>query len=63
MFELVIEAAEDDVAADYVNIGSISSVNTSYRGRFDMVTKFPRFVRGYMSSITNAVTVTLRVTR
>lgn len=63
VFDVEIQGAENDTDSQYVNIGSISTLNSSFVGRWDMVDKYVRFVRGYMGSISNPVAVTLRVTR
>jgi hypothetical protein len=68
-FEIDIMGANTDQRVSYISIGSITDVSGStvagaYVGRWDMPSNvWPRFVAAYMKTLTNAVTVTLGVTR
>jgi hypothetical protein len=63
-FEIDIMAANNDVAANYIQIGSIATVNATNVGRWDMPTNiWPKYVAGFVKSLTNAVNTTLQVTR
>lgn len=67
-FVLSIVGAQDDVGVptpgQYVVLGTITTVNATNCGRWDMPSNvWPKFVAAVMTSITNSVTTTLRVTR
>jgi hypothetical protein len=66
-FEVDVMAAETDAAANYSKIGAITTATSlvagTYAGRFDMTTYWPKYVALYMTSLTNAVPVTAKVTR
>ena len=68
-FEVDIMGANTDngypTPGNYVQLGSITSVNGSYVGRWYMPSNiWPKYVAAYMKSLTNtAVTVSLQVTR
>jgi hypothetical protein len=62
-FEIDIMGANLDIATHYVQIGTITAVNSSNVGRFDMPTNiWPKYVAGYLKTLTNAVQVTLQAT-
>jgi hypothetical protein len=58
-FEINIQVADTDVDTNYVTVATIDTAP----GRFDMTNLWPKFVRAQVGSITNAVNVTLLVTR
>lgn len=67
-FEIDILGANVDIGypnpGHYVQIGTITSVNSSNVGRFDMPSNtWPRFVCAYLKTLTNAVQVTLQLTK
>ncbi len=63
VFEMQIQVAEDDVDAMYVSIGTITTLNSGLVGRYDMVSKYAKFGRLYLASVTNLVDWTGIVTR
>ncbi len=67
-FEVDIMGANNDEITNYVQLGNITVTNNgtsgAYVGRWDMPTNmWPKYVAGYLKTLTNAVTVTLQVTR
>ena len=62
-FDLDIKGAETDVKGNYVKLGSITSVNSSNVGRFDAMTYVPKYVAAYMTTLSNVVKTTCKVTR
>lgn len=67
-FEIDILGANNDTGdpgpGNYVQLGTITSVNASFVGRLDMASNmWPKFVRAYLKTLTNAVVVSLQVTR
>ena len=68
-FEIDIVGAQDDVGnpnpGQYVTLGTITAVNSSNCGRWDMPSNmWPKFVAAILKTLTNsAVNTTLRVTR
>lgn len=67
-FEIDIVGANDDIGSPspgrYVVLGNITVVNASNVGRWDMPSNmWPKFVAGFVKTLTNPVTVTLQVTR
>lgn len=67
-FEIDIMAANNDNAANFVQIGSIiataSIIAGGFVGRYDMATNiWPRFVAAYVKTLGNAVGLTVQVTR
>ena len=71
MFEIDLMGANADIATNYIALGGITSTNngygaifTGYVGRWDMPTNmWPKYVAGYIKTLTNAVNVTLTVTK
>ena len=68
VFEIDIVGANTDIGYPnpgyYVTLGSITTVNSSNVGRWDMPTNvWPKYVAAYMKTLTNAVNVTLTVTK
>ncbi len=60
-FEIDIMGANNDLMENYVQIGSITAVNSSNVGRWDMASYiWPKYVAAYMKTLTNAVNVTLQ---
>jgi hypothetical protein len=68
-FEVDIMAANNDEAANFVQIGNITVTNNAtsgaYVGRWDMpINMWPRYIAGYLKTLTNSgVKTTLQVTR
>jgi hypothetical protein len=67
-FEVDIMAANSDLKANFVQIGNITVTNNAtsgaYVGRWDMPSNmWPKYVAGYVKTLTNAVSVTLQGTR
>lgn len=64
-FEIDIVGSNSDTAASYISLGSISTVNASNFGRWDLTPGlWPRYVAGVVKTLGNAgVLVTLAVTR
>lgn len=63
-FEIDIMGANTDNKGNYVLLGTITSVNASHVGRWDMPgNMWPKYVAGYIASLGNAVSTTLAVTR
>jgi hypothetical protein len=66
-FEIDIMGADTDVAANYLELGSIttasgSTVSGAYVGRYDMASNlWPKYVAAYIKTLTNAVNMTLVV--
>jgi hypothetical protein len=68
VFEIDILGANNDIGfpepGNYVQLGNINQVNSSFVGRWDMPSQiWPRYVAGFVKTLTNAVNVTLQVTR
>lgn len=63
VFELDIQHADTDSDGYYVTIASISSVNGSFVGRFELPNISARFVRVYLATLTNNVTTTAQISR
>lgn len=65
-FEVDILAAETDKAANYVKVGSITTVNASNVGRLDLTQQTPfygKYISLVMVTLTNVVTTTAVVSR
>jgi len=63
-FEIDLMAANNDSAANYYQIGSITTANAANVGRWDMPAGvWPKYVAGLVKTLTNAVNTTLQVTR
>lgn len=67
-FEVDLMGANNDIGyptpGNYVQIGSITNVNSSNVGRWDMASNiWPKYVAGYLKTLTNAVSITLQVTK
>lgn len=63
VFEVDIQVADTDSDADYVSVAQIQSVSTGFTSRYDMTNLWPKFVRAYVLTLTNAVNATVLVTR
>ena len=68
VFEIDIVGANNDLGSPnpghYVTLGTITSVNGSFVGRWDMPSNiWPKYVAAYMKTLTNAVAVTLQMTK
>jgi hypothetical protein len=70
-FEVDILGANIDAAPNYIQLASIKSTGSTgqtgtngFVWRYDMASNlWPKYVAGWMASLTNAVNVTLMVTR
>lgn len=67
-FEIDLMAANSDIGnpapGNYIQIGTITTVNSSNVGRWDMPSNvWPKYVAAYITTLTNAVNVTLTVTK
>jgi len=65
-FEVDIQTSDTDNDADYCTINllnSSSQLNSNFVGRVELPNFWAKFVRGYVRTLTNAVTTTLLVTR
>ena len=63
-FEISVQFAETDKDANFVAVGSITAVNSSNVGRYDMPnTVFPKYVRLFAKTFPNAVTANAIITR
>jgi hypothetical protein len=67
-FEVDIMAANNDLKANFVQIGNITVTNNvtsgAYVGRWDMPSNmWPKYVAGYLKTLANSVNVTLQGTR
>ena len=67
-FEIDLMGANSDIGypspGSYIKLGSITTVNGSNVGRYDMASNlWPKYVAGYIASLANAVNVTLTVTK
>lgn len=65
-FEVDIQTSDTDLDADYCNINtwnSTASLNTNNVGRIELPQFWAKFVRAYVKTLTNAVNVTVLVTR
>lgn len=63
-FEVDIQGSETDTDASYILLGTaITTVNSSNYARFDGVSFYPRFVRAFVKTLGNDVTVTAVITR
>ena len=63
-FEIDLMGANTDAVGNYIQIGNITTVNGSNVGRWDMPSNiWPKYVAGYVKTLTNAVNVTLTVTK
>jgi len=67
-FEIDIVGANIDQAQNYIQLGTITTANSYvsgyYTGRWDMPSNmWVKYVAAYMKTLTNAVNVTLQVTR
>ena len=66
-FEIDIMGADTDTAANYLQLGSMttasgSTVAGAYVARYDMATNlWPKYVSAYIKTLTNAVNMTLVV--
>lgn len=63
VFEVDIQVADTDSDGDYITIASLASVGSTFVARYDMTNLWPKFVRGNVVALANAVNTTLLVTR
>lgn len=63
VFEVDIQVSETENDPDYITVAAIAATSTTNVARFDLTNIFPKFVRGYVRTLTNAVNTTLLVTR
>jgi hypothetical protein len=63
-FEIDVMGAETDASANFVKLGSITAVNSTFVGRFDTVAFFPRYVALYVATWPNTgVAISGKITR
>jgi hypothetical protein len=63
-FEIDIMGANIDNKNNYVQLGTITAVNSTFVGRWDMPTyMWPKYIAGYIKTLENTVNITLQVTR
>ena len=73
-FDIDLLGANTDAPQNYVVLGSITSTNNAYNsdstnfsgwvGRYDMATNlWPKYVAGYVKTLTNAVNISLIVNK
>jgi hypothetical protein len=63
-FEIDIMGANDDLAANFISLGQVTTVNSTFVGRWDMTPgAWPKFIAGFVKTLTNTVNTTLQVTR
>jgi hypothetical protein len=63
-FEIDIYGANADKSANFVQIGSITTVNATFVGRWDMpANTWIKYVAAYVKTLTNAIAVTVQVTK
>jgi len=63
-FEVDIQGSETDTDGSYCLLGTaITAVNSSNYARFEGVSFYPRFVRAFVKTLGNDVTVTAIITR
>ena len=63
-FEIDIMGANNDSAGNYIQIGSIATVNATNVGRWDMPSNvWPKYIAAFMKTLGNAVNTSLQVTR
>lgn len=63
VFEVDIQVADTNADSDYISVAQLSTVNSGFVTRFDLTNLWPKFVRGNVVTLTNAVNTTLLVTR
>lgn len=67
VFSFQIQEADTDTANDFITPASsaytIESVNANNIARVDLIPTGGKFVRGYLASLANSVTVTAKITR
>jgi len=64
VFEIDIMGSNSDKSTNFVQIGAITSYNSSFVGRWDMPSNvWIKYVAAYVKTLTNAVAVTLQVTK
>lgn len=62
-FEVDLQHADTDTDASYVTQAALSAVNSSNVARYEMAVCFTKFVRILVKTITNAVNITVEVSR
>lgn len=66
-FSFQLQEADTDTANDFITPSAaaytITSVNSNNVARSDLIPTAGRFLRGYLSSLANNVTVTAKITR
>jgi len=62
-FEIDIQIADRDEPGAYVTAATLDSANASFTARYDMTNLWPKYVSAVVVALTNAVNVTLMVTR
>lgn len=65
-FEVDIQTSDTDVDSDYCTISTLNaagSLNASFVGRIELPQFWAKFARAYVRTLTNAVNMTVLVTR
>lgn len=63
-FDVEVQTSDTDTDANFVTISTLSSgLNSSNVGRIELVSFWAKFVRVYAKTITNAVNISVLVTR
>jgi hypothetical protein len=62
-FDVEVQGSEDDTDATYVKLASITAVNSSNVGRYDMVAFYPKYVRLFVRTLTGSKVATAVITR
>jgi hypothetical protein len=62
-FDVEIQGSETDTDASYVKLASITAVNASFVGRYDMLAFYPKFIRLFVKTLTSTRVVTAIITR
>jgi len=62
-FQVDIQGSETNDSNSFVTLASISSVNATFAGRYDMIAFFPKYVRINMTTFPNDVLTKAIVTR
>jgi hypothetical protein len=64
VFEVDIQTADTDAEVNYVTINTLTAgLNASNIGRLELPNFWARYVRAKVVTLTNAVAVTVKVTR
>lgn len=62
-FEVDVQISDTGADADFVTVAQIQAVSATFVARYDITNLWPKFVRGHITTLGNAVNTTLLVTR